>query len=51
MSTGLVRLGEAFRQLSGTAGPRQIANAKRAIAHASQGHALQQNIVCVLEGE
>jgi len=51
MSTGLVRLGEAFRQLSGTAGARQVANARRAIAHAAQGHCLQQNIVWVLGTE
>ncbi len=51
MSTGLIRLGEAFRQLSGTAGPRQVANARRAIAHATQGHCLQQNVVWVLGTE
>jgi acetyl-CoA acetyltransferase len=51
MSTGLIRLGEAFRQLSGTAAGRQVAGAKRAIAHASQGHCLQQNIVWVLGTE
>jgi acetyl-CoA acetyltransferase len=51
MSTGLIRLGEAFRQLSGTAGARQVADAKRAIAHAAQGHCLQQNIVWVLGTE
>jgi acetyl-CoA acetyltransferase len=48
MSTGLIRLGEVFRQLSGTAGPRQVAGATRAIAHGAQGHCLQQNVVWVL---
>ena len=41
MMTGLVRLGEAFRRLS----------ARRAIAHAAQGHCLQQNLVFVLSAE
>jgi acetyl-CoA acetyltransferase len=48
MSTGLVRLGEAFRQVAGTAGERGVAGAQRALAHASMGHCLQQNIVWVL---
>ena len=48
MSTGLIRLGEAFRQISGGAGPRQVAGAKRAVVHGTQGHCLQQNIVWVL---
>jgi acetyl-CoA acetyltransferase len=40
---GLVRIGEAANQIfSGTAG--------RALAHATSGPALQQNLVCVLEG-
>jgi len=51
MMTGGIRLGEAFRQLSGRAGARQVAGAKRAIAHASQGHCLQQNLVWVLGSE
>jgi acetyl-CoA acetyltransferase len=51
MSTGLIRLGEVFRQLSGTAGARQAPGARRAIAHATQGHCLQQNIVWVLGSE
>jgi acetyl-CoA acetyltransferase len=48
MSTGLIRLGEVFRQLAGRAGARQVGGAKRAIAHAAQGHCLQQNLVWVL---
>lgn len=51
MSTGLIRLGEAFRQLSGRAGDRTVAGARRAIAHASQGHCLQTNIMWVLGNE
>lgn len=51
MSTGLIRMGEAFRQLSGRAGERTVPNARRAIAHATQGHCLQHNIVWVLGTE
>jgi acetyl-CoA acetyltransferase len=48
MSTGLVRMGEAFRQLSGRAGARAVDGARRAIAHGTSGHCLQQNVVWVL---
>jgi acetyl-CoA acetyltransferase len=51
MSTGLIRLGEVFRQLSGRAGERSVGAAKRAIAHAAQGHCLQTNIFWVLGSE
>jgi acetyl-CoA acetyltransferase len=51
MMTGLIRLGEAFRQLSGTADGHAVPNARRAIVHASQGHCLQQNLVFVLGSE
>ena len=51
MMTGLIRLGEAFRQLSGTADGHAVPNAQRAIVHASQGHCLQQNLVFVLGRE
>jgi acetyl-CoA acetyltransferase len=51
MSTGLIRLGEVFRQLSGRAGERAVANARRGIAHAAQGHCLQHNLVWVLGSE
>jgi acetyl-CoA acetyltransferase len=51
MSTGLIRLGEVFRQLSGRAGARAVAGARRGIAHATQGHCLQQNLVWVLGTE
>jgi acetyl-CoA acetyltransferase len=43
MSAGLIRIGEASRAIwSG--------GADRAVAHATSGHCLQQNLVCVLEG-
>lgn len=44
MSAGLIRIGEVARRIwSGEAG--------RGVAHASSGACLQQNLVCVLEGE
>ena len=44
MASGLIRIGEVARRiLSGDAG--------RGIAHATQGACLQQNLVCVMEGE
>jgi hypothetical protein len=42
MSAGLIRIGEAAAQLSS-------GSADRALAHATQGHCLQQNLVAVLE--
>jgi acetyl-CoA acetyltransferase len=43
MSAGLIRIGESARAIwSGTA--------DRAVAHATSGPCLQQNLVCVLEG-
>jgi acetyl-CoA acetyltransferase len=43
MSAGLIRIGEAAKAIwSG--------QADRAVAHATSGHCLQQNLVCVLEG-
>jgi len=51
MSSGLIRMGEIFRQLSGRAGARAVANARRGIAHAAQGHCLQQNLFWVLGTE
>ena len=51
MSTGLIRLGEVFRQLSGRAGERAVAGARRGIAHATQGHCLQHNLIWVLGSE
>jgi acetyl-CoA acetyltransferase len=50
MASGLVRLGEVFRQLGGGAA-NPVPGAKRALAHASQGHCLQQNLVWVLGTE
>ena len=44
MATGLVRVIEAARRI-------QQGEARSAIAHAASGPALQQNLVCVLEGD
>ena len=44
MVAGLIRIGEAFRQISQN-------GKRRAVAHATSGPALQQNLVCLLEGE
>ena len=43
MAAGLIRIGEAAQRLAGGDG-------NRAVAHATQGACLQQNMVCVLEG-
>jgi len=44
MATGLSRIAEAARAI-------QRGDAKRAVAHATSGQPLQQNLVCVLEGD
>ena len=44
MVAGLVRLGEAARRIS-------AGEADRAVAHATSGPCLQQNLVCVLEAD
>jgi acetyl-CoA acetyltransferase len=44
MAAGLIRLGEAAQRITNR-------DANRAIAHATSGPCLQQNLVCVLEGE
>ena len=44
MAAGLVRIGEAANRI-------RRGDARRALAHATQGHCLQQNLVCVLEGD
>jgi acetyl-CoA acetyltransferase len=44
MSAGLIRIGEAAARISS-------GSARRAVAHATSGPCLQQNLVCVLEGE
>ncbi len=51
MMTGLIRLGEVFRQLSGRAQMHAVAGATSGIAHVTQGHCLQQNLVWVLGRE
>jgi acetyl-CoA acetyltransferase len=44
MAAGLVRIGEAASRIMARRGDR-------AVAHATQGPCLQQNLVCVLEGD
>jgi acetyl-CoA acetyltransferase len=44
MTAGLIRIGEVARRISSGA-------ADRGVAHATSGPFLQQNLVCVLEGE
>ena len=44
MAAGLVRMGEAATRIS-------RGDADRAVAHATSGPCLQQNLVCVLEGD
>ena len=44
MVAGLVRIGEAANRIMG-------GDARRAVAHATSGPCLQQNLVCVLEGD
>jgi acetyl-CoA acetyltransferase len=44
MCAGLARIGEAYRQILDGKG-------QRAVAHATSGPCLQQNLVCVLEGQ
>ncbi len=51
MMTGLIRLGEVFRQLSGAAAAHAVSGAERGIAHAVEGQCLQQNVVWVLGRE
>jgi acetyl-CoA acetyltransferase len=43
MATGLIRVGEVARRIT--------AGANRGIAHATSGPCLQQNLICVLEGD
>jgi acetyl-CoA acetyltransferase len=42
-AAGLIRIGEAARRI-------HLGEAGRALAHATSGPALQQNLVCVMEG-
>jgi acetyl-CoA acetyltransferase len=44
LTAGLLRFGEAAARISS-------GQANRAVAHATQGPALQQNLVAVLEGD
>ncbi|MCA1711803.1 MAG: lipid-transfer protein [Actinobacteria bacterium] len=49
MVSGLARLAEAVEQVRDNAGPTQVERVRRAVAHASAGHALQQHVVWCLE--
>lgn len=51
MMTGLIRLGEVFRQISGRAGTHSVPAPRRGIAHATSGHCLQQNLFFVCGDE
>ena len=44
MAVGLIRIGEAFNQI-------RHHGRRRVLAHATSGHCLQQNLVCVLESD
>lgn len=44
MTAGLIRIGEAAKRIA-------AGEADRAVAHATSGPCLQQNLVCVLEGQ
>ena len=44
MTAGLIRMGEAATRIN-------HGEANRAVTHATSGPCLQQNLVCVLEGE
>ncbi|HRW37504.1 MAG: thiolase domain-containing protein [Acidimicrobiales bacterium] len=44
MTAGLIRIGEVFNRI-------KAGTADRGVAHATSGPCLQQNLVCVLEGE
>jgi acetyl-CoA acetyltransferase len=44
MAAGLLRIGEVAARIS-------AGEADRGVAHATSGQLLQQNLVCVLEGE
>ncbi len=44
MTAGLIRMGEVANRIS-------AGTADRGVAHATSGPCLQQNLVCVMEGE
>ena len=44
MAAGLIRIGEVAQRI-------MDGDADRGVAHATSGPCLQQNLVCVLEGE
>src|ERR1700682_1064544 len=48
---GLIRIAEAANQVRGRAGAHQLANARRAVAHAASGPAMHYNTVVVMDRE
>jgi acetyl-CoA C-acetyltransferase len=50
-AAGLVRVAEASLQVTGRAGDRQVAGARRAVAHGASGLGGQAHTVVVLDGE
>lgn len=50
-ASGLVRLAECFKQLTGTAGDTQVEGARTALAHGQDGFCAQHNAVMVLSRE
>lgn len=49
IATGLVRLAEAASQVTGRAGPLQVGGARKSVAHAGGGFAMQSSCVVVVE--
>lgn len=49
--SGLVRIAECFKQLTGTAGDTQVEGARTALAHGQDGFCAQHNAVMVLSRE
>ena len=50
-AAGLVRVAECVRQLQGTAGDAQVADARTAVAHGQDGFCAQHDAVMVLSTE
>jgi acetyl-CoA C-acetyltransferase len=49
--TGLIRIAEVANQIRGRAGAHQLPNARRGLAHAGSGFAMQYQAAFVLDGE
>ena len=48
MATGLIRFAEAYLQLSGKAGERQVSDCQTALVHGGHGACLQSNGAVIL---